>query len=98
MQLSVICTEDGSELKADPADDGTLLGNDFADYLQRAVRGLAEGHAPGRFPRAAEPATCRRCCCRGEFDPVTPPRYGDDGGQGACRTAATWCCAARATT
>ena len=49
MQLSVICTEDGSELKADPADEDTVLGTDFVTFTWRAVRGLAEGQARRRI-------------------------------------------------
>jgi DNA-binding XRE family transcriptional regulator/pimeloyl-ACP methyl ester carboxylesterase len=53
MQLSVICTEDATELKADPADAGSLIGVDHDHHADRAVRGLAAWRAPGGFPRAA---------------------------------------------
>ena len=76
MQLSVICTEDGSELKANPADEGTLLGNDFAKYLGAQCAAWPKGQRPAGFrkPLATQvPALL----LSGEFDPVTPPRYGD---------------------
>jgi pimeloyl-ACP methyl ester carboxylesterase len=75
MQLSVICSEDAQGLKANPDDIATLLGNQFADYLgaQCAVwpKGAmpADFHAPLRTPVPA-------LLMSGEFDPVTPPRYG----------------------
>jgi pimeloyl-ACP methyl ester carboxylesterase len=75
MQLSVICSEDAQGLKANPDDVATLLGNQFADDLgaQCAVwpKGAmpADFHAPLRTPVPA-------LLMSGEFDPVTPPRYG----------------------
>ena len=59
MQLSVICTEDAAELKADPADAGSLLGIDMITTLQAQCEAWPQGDAPGGFPRAARPARCR---------------------------------------
>ena len=76
MQLSVICSEDGSELKADPADEGTLLGNDFANYLTAQCAVWPKGKRPVDF-RAPLKTNVPALLLSGEFDPVTPPRYGD---------------------
>jgi hypothetical protein len=76
MQLSVICTEDGSELKANPADDGTLLGNDFAHYLDAQCAVCPKGVRPAGF-RAPLKGNLPALLLSGEFDPVTPPRYGE---------------------
>ncbi|MEP6907834.1 MAG: alpha/beta hydrolase, partial [Pseudoxanthomonas sp.] len=76
MQLSVICTEDGSELKANPADEDTLLGNDFAKYLAAECAVWPKGQRPVGFRKPlATPVPA--LLLSGEFDPVTPPRYGD---------------------
>lgn len=76
MQLSVICSEDGSELKANPADAGTLLGNDFAGYLTAQCAIWPKGMRPADF-RAPLRTNVPALLLSGEFDPVTPPRYGD---------------------
>ena len=77
MQLSVICSEDGSELKANPADEGTLLGNDFAKYLSAQCSVWPKGTRPANF-RAPLKTPVPALLLSGEFDPVTPPRYGDE--------------------
>ncbi|RZA23693.1 MAG: alpha/beta hydrolase, partial [Lysobacteraceae bacterium] len=76
MQLSVICTEDGSELKANPADEGTLLGNDLSTYLVAQCAAWPKGVRPAGF-RAPLKTAVPALLLSGEFDPVTPSRYGD---------------------
>jgi pimeloyl-ACP methyl ester carboxylesterase len=76
MQLSVICTEDGSELKANPADEGTLLGNDFSKYLSAQCAVWPKGQRPAGF-RKPLATSVPALLLSGEFDPVTPPRYGE---------------------
>ena len=76
MQLSVICTEDGSELRANPADEGTLLGNDFSRYLVAQCAAWPKGTRPAGF-RAPLKTRVPALLLSGEFDPVTPSRYGD---------------------
>ena len=98
MQLSVICTEDAGELKADPADAGTVLGNDMIDVLQAQCAVWPQGQRPADFRDAADRRPVPVLILSGEFDPVTPPRYGDEVLRRLCPMAATWCCAARATT
>ncbi len=76
MQLSVICSEDGGELQANPADEDTLLGNDFANYLAAQCAVWPKGVRPANF-RAPLKSDVPALLLSGEFDPVTPPRYGD---------------------
>lgn len=76
MQLSVICTEDGSELKPNPADEDTLLGNDFSKYLSAQCAVWPKGQRPAGF-RKPLATSVPALLLSGEFDPVTPPRYGE---------------------
>lgn len=77
MQLSVICSEDAAELKEDPADAETLLGNDFARVLGEQCQVWPKGTRPSGF-RAPLHTQVPALLLSGEFDPVTPPRYGDE--------------------
>ena len=76
MQLSVICTEDADELKADPNDAGSLLGVDMINLLKAQCEAWPRGVRPADF---RQPLTGKLpvLILSGEFDPVTPPRYGD---------------------
>jgi pimeloyl-ACP methyl ester carboxylesterase len=76
MQLSVICTED-YELAADPADANTLMGTEFVDYMRIQCDVWPKGERPPDF-RAALSGDVPVLAISGEFDPVTPPRYGDE--------------------
>ena len=75
MQLSVICSEDAYGLKANAGDAGTLLGNQFADFIGAQCAVWPKGVMPKDFHaplRSSVPALLMS----GEYDPVTPPRYG----------------------
>ncbi|MGN6113467.1 MAG: alpha/beta hydrolase [Luteimonas sp.] len=77
MQLSVVCSEDAFGLKSDPALEGTLLGNQFSDFLGEQCALWPKGAMPADFHqplRSDVPALV----LEGEFDPVTPPRYGEE--------------------
>jgi pimeloyl-ACP methyl ester carboxylesterase len=76
MQLSVICAED-YELAADPADANTLMGTEFVDYARVQCEVWPKGERPADFrtPLSGEVPVL---AISGEFDPVTPPRYGDE--------------------
>ncbi|MEO8160442.1 MAG: alpha/beta hydrolase [Arenimonas sp.] len=76
MQLSVICTEDAAELKADPADKGSLLGVDMIETLKAQCEAWPHGIRPADF-RAPLTGKVPVLILSGEFDPVTPPRYGE---------------------
>jgi len=77
MQLSVICAEDASELKSDPADAGSLLGNAINDTLQSQCAVWPHGGRPADF-RAPLTGKVPVLILSGEFDPVTPPKYGEE--------------------
>ena len=76
MQLSVMCGEDTPDLVVDPEDSKRLLGTGLVELMkaQCAV-----------WPHKTRPADYRQplkgdlpvLILSGEFDPVTPPRYGD---------------------
>jgi pimeloyl-ACP methyl ester carboxylesterase len=77
MQLSVICSEDAAGLTSDPSMEGTLLGNQFSGFLGAQCATWPKGKVPADFHdplRSSVPALV----LEGEFDPVTPPRYGED--------------------
>ena len=77
MQLSVVCSEDAAGLAADPALDGTLLGNQFSEFIGAQCALWPKGALPADFHqplRSDVPALL----LAGEFDPVTPPRYGEE--------------------
>jgi pimeloyl-ACP methyl ester carboxylesterase len=81
MQLSVLCSEDAPQLQLDPADAGSVLGTEFIEFTQAQC---------GVWPRSAVPddfhAPLRSdvpvLLLSGEYDPVTPPRYGEQVLQG----------------
>ena len=77
MELTVTCTEDLPFLGPQAEDDGTLLGS----MLTEAVIAQCDVWPRGRLPedfkrplRSDKPVLI----LSGEFDPVTPPRYGDE--------------------
>lgn len=76
MQLSVMCSEDAAQLVVDPADAQTVLGTDFIEFTTAQCAVWPRGRMPENFHaplRSAVPILL----LSGEFDPVTPPRYGD---------------------
>lgn len=77
LQLSVSCAEDVPWLRADPADKDTMLGTSFVDFMRAQCEIWPRGSMPGDFHepvRASNPVLL----LSGEFDPVTPPRYGEE--------------------
>ncbi len=76
MQLSVICTEDASELRADPADANSLLGNALVAAIQAQCALWPHNARPPDF-RAPLTGPLPVLLLSGEFDPVTPAAYGD---------------------
>jgi pimeloyl-ACP methyl ester carboxylesterase len=77
MQLSVICTEDADELARDPANADTLLGDSFIDLLETQCAVWPRGTRAANF-REPLGGDIPMLLISGEFDPVTPPRYGDE--------------------
>jgi pimeloyl-ACP methyl ester carboxylesterase len=77
MQLSVICSEDADELRRDPANADTLLGDAFVDFIKAQCAVWPRGARAENF-RAPLAGEVPVLLVSGEFDPVTPPRYGDE--------------------
>jgi len=76
LQLSVSCSEDADRLRVDPADANTLMGTAFVATLLAQCEVWPRGRRPPDFNdpvRSDRPALL----LSGEFDPVTPPRYGE---------------------
>lgn len=76
MQLSVLCSEDAAGLKVDPADADTVLGTQFVEYSLAQCAVWPRGDVAADFPTAYAGDT-PVLLLSGEFDPVTPPRYGE---------------------
>jgi pimeloyl-ACP methyl ester carboxylesterase len=75
MQWAVLCTEDAPFLKPDPEAKGTLLGAGFVEELQRQCAGWPRGQMPRDFHQALH-TDIPTLILEGEYDPITPPRYG----------------------
>src|SRR5690606_26697774 len=77
MQLSVVCSEDNEAMQPHPDDADTVLGNQMAVGMAAMCEVWPKGDAPADFHQplaSAVPALV----LEGEFDPVTPPRYGEE--------------------
>ncbi len=76
MQLSVICAEDADDMRADPAYADSVLGNQMIALLQSQCAIWPHGKRPSDF-HAPLVSDVPILVLEGEFDPVTPPRYGE---------------------
>jgi pimeloyl-ACP methyl ester carboxylesterase len=76
MQLSVLCTED-PELAPNPQDAETVMGTEFVDFVLAQCDVWPKGVRPADF-RMPLTSDLPVLVISGEFDPVTPPRYGDE--------------------
>ena len=76
LQLSVSCSEDADRLRIDPADANTVMGTAFVATLLAQCEAWPRGRRPADF---IAPVQSDRpvLLLSGEFDPVTPPRYGE---------------------
>jgi pimeloyl-ACP methyl ester carboxylesterase len=76
MQLAVMCAEDADEMTVDPKDVGSLLGTEMITVLKAQCSAWPRGKRDPAFrkPLAGDVPVL---VLSGEFDPVTPPRYGD---------------------
>lgn len=81
MQLSVICSEDAGRFVVDPADADSLLGTDMITVMQAQCAGWPKGERPKDFHDPIE-SKVPVLLMSGEFDPVTPPRYGEETAKG----------------
>ncbi len=76
MHLSVSCTED-FEIRADANDANTVMGNDLIDFLVTQCAVWPKGTRDPNFRKPLS-GDVSVLAISGEFDPVTPPRYGDE--------------------
>jgi pimeloyl-ACP methyl ester carboxylesterase len=76
LQLSVSCAEDAPLLAENPDDAGTLLGTSFVAGIKAACEVWPRGRMPPDF-HAPVASVRPALLLSGEFDPVTPPRYGE---------------------
>lgn len=76
LQLAVACAEDVDLLRPNPADEGTLLGNAFVESMRAMCEVWPRGERPRDFHEPVR-SDVPVLALSGEFDPVTPPRYGD---------------------
>ena len=77
MQMSVLCAEDADSMVARPDDAGTLLGADLAEAMAAMCKVWPKGAMPADFHRPLA-TSVPALVLEGEFDPVTPPRYGEE--------------------
>ena len=76
MQLSVVCSEDVDDVKADPAYADSVLGNEMIDIMKLQCGIWPHGTHPPDFHKPLV-SDLPILVLEGEFDPVTPPRYGE---------------------
>ncbi|HSX60169.1 MAG TPA: alpha/beta fold hydrolase [Tahibacter sp.] len=76
MGLSVICAEDADLLTSRPEDRTLILGDDFTQALRAQCEAWPRGRRPDDFHEALK-SDVPSLLLSGEYDPVTPPRYGD---------------------
>lgn len=77
MQLSVICAEDADGFKRDPAQAGSVLGDSLLEALQTQCAIWPHGPRPADFHQPLV-SDLPILVLEGQFDPVTPPRYGEE--------------------
>jgi pimeloyl-ACP methyl ester carboxylesterase len=77
MQLSVTCAEDADELAPDPKDASSLISVEFIAYMRAQCEVWPRGKRDPAFRQPLSGDT-PVLLLSGEFDPVTPPRYGDE--------------------
>jgi pimeloyl-ACP methyl ester carboxylesterase len=77
MQMSVVCSEDAASMVARKEDADTLLGNGMTEAMAAICKVWPKGGMPADFHKPLATAV-PALVLEGEFDPVTPPRYGKD--------------------
>jgi pimeloyl-ACP methyl ester carboxylesterase len=81
MSMSVICSEDAGELREQPQDADSILGNQLVDAIKAQCDIWPHGAMPGDFhgPLHSDKPIL---ILSGSRDPVTPPEYGEEIMQG----------------
>ncbi|HEY4093679.1 MAG TPA: alpha/beta fold hydrolase [Luteibacter sp.] len=77
MQYSVICSEDADLLTSRPQDKDTILGDNMIEAFRAACSVWPHGKRPADFHQPLQ-SQVPALLMSGEFDPVTPPHYGDE--------------------
>lgn len=77
MQMSVTCSEDADSMVARAEDAGTVLGNAMPESMAAICQVWPKGQMPADFHHALS-TNVPALLMEGEFDPVTPPRYGQE--------------------
>jgi pimeloyl-ACP methyl ester carboxylesterase len=77
MQFSVICAEDTGSFTRREGDENTVLGQKMVDSMAAMCAAWPAGKAPADF-RTPLSGNTPVLAISGEYDPVTPPRYGDE--------------------
>ena len=75
MQFSVACSEDGDRIAVSEQDEGTVLGHTLTEYMAAQCKVWPKAPPPADFHRPLSSGV-PALVIAGEFDPVTPPRYG----------------------
>ena len=75
MSMSVICSEDADLLQPRPQDQNTILGSHLIDTIKAQCDVWPHGTRPADF-HAPLKSDKPILILSGEFDPVTPPSYG----------------------
>lgn len=75
MQFSVACSEDGDNIAPNQDDDDTVLGNLLTESLAAQCKVWPRATPPRDFHQPLKTAVPAMVLV-GEYDPVTPPRYG----------------------
>jgi pimeloyl-ACP methyl ester carboxylesterase len=76
MQMSVICTEDADSMVVRAEDADTVLGNRMVESMAAMCEAWPRGNKPADFNTALK-GGLPVLVLTGEFDPVTPPKYGE---------------------
>lgn len=77
MQFSVICAEDAGSFNTRDEDKDTVLGQQMVESMGAMCAAWPAGKAPADF-RTPLSGNTPVLAISGEYDPVTPPRYGDE--------------------
>jgi acetyl esterase/lipase len=77
MHNSVMCTDDAPELVLEAGDEDTVLGSQLVEVLLEQCAVWPRGVRPEDF-RQPLTGALPVLILSGEYDPVTPPRYGDE--------------------
>ena len=77
MQMSVVCSEDADSMVVREEDKDTVLGNLLPESMAAMCKAWPKGSVPADFHQALA-TDVPALVLEGEFDPVTPPRYGEE--------------------